>query len=260
MGKSNTEQPVVATVADSGGTKGKSSTADGRSDGDRRTESGGTGRAGGTGRGRGNASTEKTGLPKLVAVEDGKPLTPPEPKKDEGVSKRTLQRRAAAEKKKQEEKGKGKATDLKVKSDNLQPHVAMILVVGFEYLAKPLGEHWKVTPEEAARVAEPLSNILAQYMKANEAMEKYADWIGVLTALAIIVVPRMMMHQAINADKKKKGGQLHANNSNNGGTLDAGTMRTNEGTGAGTKRPADNQPTTSSSDWTADVLAPLATY
>ena len=184
-------------------------------------------------------AAEKERVPQLVAI------TTDQETGEKKVSKRTLQRRAAKAKKEQEQNAM-----------SLKPHLKMLLMVSFDMVAKRLGDHWRITDEEAEKVADPLSKILSKYMKASEAMEKYADWIGVIGALAMIILPRWMIHQQIMKDKKK-GEKQNGTSTLQRGQSAAG-HETSTRTSAGTSGPTSRQPAASGTNGIKNLLPVLA--
>jgi hypothetical protein len=200
-----------------------------------------------TGAASGNASggeTEKERVPQLVTITTDKETG------EKKVSKRTLQRRAAKAKKEIEENAL-----------SLKPHLKMLIMVSFDMTAKRLGDHWRITDQEAEQVAEPLSKILGKYMKASETMEKYADWFGVIGALAMIILPRWMIHQQIMKEKKKgEANNATARNSNGPSTLQSGRTGpvTSKGATIGTNGPSSRPPAASGTNGIKNLLPVLA--
>lgn len=223
---------------DTGSDQGKLETAGGQGIGGGSTDSKDTGATEATtGATTSTGSTEKERVPKLVAI------TTDQETGEKKVSKRTLQRRAAAAKK-----------ELEQNALSLKPHLKMLLVVSFDMTAKRLGDHWRITDAEAEKVAEPLSKILGKYMKASETMEKYADWFGVIGALSMIVIPRLILHQQIQKEQKKgekeNGPSTLQSNANGHGTSTRKTARTSG--------PTHRQPTANGTDGLKDLLAVYA--
>jgi hypothetical protein len=202
-----------------------------------------------TGAASGNASggeTEKERVPQLVTITTDKETG------EKKVSKRTLQRRAAKAKKEIEENAL-----------SLKPHLKMLIMVSFDMTAKRLGDHWRITDQEAEQVAEPLSKILGKYMKASEAMEKYADWFGVIGALAMIILPRWMIHQQIMKEKKKGEKQNGTAGNTNGSSIlqqrqSAAGHGTSSRASTGTIGPASRQPAASGTNGIKNLLPVLA--
>ena len=78
----------------------------------------------------------------------------------------------------------------------------MLVIAGFGLTAKMMNdvETWTISDEESATISEPLTRIL-QRIGVNESMNKYADYIGLCTALTITIAPRVIITQV----NKKKG-------------------------------------------------------
>lgn len=193
-----------------------------------------------TGNTASTGATEKERVPQLVAITTDKETG------EKKVSKRTQQRRAAAAKK-----------ELEQNALSLKPHLKMLLIVSFDMTAKRLGNHWRITDDEAEKVADPLSKILGKYMKASETMEKYADWFGVIGALAMIVIPRLIIHQQIQKEQKKGekiNGPSNIQSSGNGTTGPNTSPRKT----AGTSRPSSSQPTANGANGLKDLLTVYA--
>lgn len=77
--------------------------------------------------------------------------------------------------------------------------LAILLVGLFDVISSPLGEHWKISVQEAENISAPLGRILAR-MEQSETVSKFADPALLILALLTTIAPRVM----IGAEKPKK--------------------------------------------------------
>lgn len=96
------------------------------------------------------------------------------------------------------------------KSDLSQTKVMVqtLLTMTFNVAAIRAGDHWKLTPQEAENLAEPIASIMNRHDLTKKAGE-YGDYIALLAAIGMIIVPKALVH--IEVSKAKKGGQANAN-------------------------------------------------
>lgn len=134
-----------------------------------------------------NAGTEtpKTpvslGLPEIIiptpAVEKRGPGRPP------GTGKKAVEAKPAK--------------NLMELSDNIR----ILLVSGFAMLAVRTGPVWEVTEAEADSIAKPLSKIMDKAGQ-TETVNKYSDYIMLLTALAVVILPRLLVTKQLKTMTK----------------------------------------------------------
>lgn len=87
----------------------------------------------------------------------------------------------------------------------LEGNVRILIATGFSFAAKMTkSEIWTISDEEAESISTPLTRIL-QRLGINESMNKYADYIALLSALTIVTVPRVMIYQQMK--QQAEGGQ-----------------------------------------------------
>jgi hypothetical protein len=109
-----------------------------------------------------------------------------------------------------EKKSKIKKDEVKNDNENLTQTVNMMLMGIFGLVAGRAGEHWNITLEEASGVSLPLSRILER-LGFLETANQYGDYVALITAVGIIVIPRVLMTQ--NA---KVGGKANVNRQGEG--------------------------------------------
>jgi hypothetical protein len=108
-------------------------------------------------------------------------------------------------KKKSSSGGSKKKDDL---DKTLEGNVRILIGSGFGFAAKlTKSEIWTVSDEEAESISTPLTRIL-QRLGINESMNKYADYIALLSALTIITVPRVMIYQQMKQLQAEGGQQI----------------------------------------------------
>lgn len=132
----------------------------------------------GTGTGTGGKTTGEgiQGVPELVVLDPEKiPAQDNKPKK------------------------KKKLTKKEVQLGELQQNIQVLLLGGFELLSKRAGSHWIISVEESEKIAEPLTRILDR-MEVSEKLSAYSDYLTLTAAVAITVLPRLM----VSAEMKKQ--------------------------------------------------------
>lgn len=96
-------------------------------------------------------------------------------------------------------KKKKKLTKKEVQLGELQQNIQVLLLGGFELLSKRAGSHWIISVEESEKIAEPLTRILDR-MELSEKLAAYSDYLTLTAAVAITVLPRLM----VSAEMKKQ--------------------------------------------------------
>lgn len=145
----------------------------------------------GTGTGTGTGGTETggkisgegiQGVPELVVIDPEKiPAQDNKPKKK-----------------------KKKPTKKEVQLGELQQNIQVLLLGGFELLSKRAGRHWIISVEESEKIAEPLTRILDR-MEVSEKLAAYSDYLTLTAAVAITVLPRLM----VSAEMRKQSNSRH---------------------------------------------------
>ncbi len=101
-------------------------------------------------------------------------------------------------------KKKKKLTKKEVQLGELQQNIQVLLLGGFELLSKRAGSHWIISVEESEKIAEPLTRILDR-MEVSEKLAAYSDYLTLTAAVAITVLPRLM----VSAEMKKQSNSQH---------------------------------------------------
>ena len=140
------------------------------------------GKPGGEGKG---TEAKKQGIPGLVTIDIP---APPEEKKEKTSTKTSSK------------SSKGKATKAELK--DLSSNIQVLLSTTFELVSQRAGEHWKISPEEAKGISDPLASIINRHDLSDSASE-YGDYIALSLAVGITVIPRVIFHQEL----KPKGGK-----------------------------------------------------
>jgi len=78
--------------------------------------------------------------------------------------------------------------------------VSAIITTGFAILATRAGAEWNITEDEAKSIAEPATRILDK-LDIIQKLGPYADAIALITAVGMVVVPRVMV--TIQKSKRK---------------------------------------------------------
>lgn len=111
---------------------------------------------------------------------------------------------AGKSKKPPTKKGKApKSNDMQLTADML----ASLLGVVFNLMAVRMGDHWRLSAEEAMALAEPTSRILDRY-DLTKKTGAYADFIALGVAVTGIVIPKVMMEMS-KPKKPRKGVVTH---------------------------------------------------
>lgn len=192
---------------------------EGTGGGDSGTQAGGT-----EGRKRKRKAEGKRGetIPELASVAEPDPVPVRVPGSDDVEV-------PAPEKPKRKKGGRKKKSAGSV--DTTQ--VAALIQSFSKIAATRLGDHWVFSDEEALSIAEPLSRIMERH-GVTEKLGEYADYIALLSAVTITVVPRMMVTREMAKREKPgvKGVIVHGDQKtrNEGRT---GTGGTAGATGAG---------------------------
>lgn len=95
----------------------------------------------------------------------------------------------------------------------LEMNVSMLLMTGFEFTATRLGEHWRVSTEEAKAISEPATRIL-QRLGINETANKYMDYFALLAGIGMVVVPRILITQSLPKQTEVKVNGLKTTTTN----------------------------------------------
>jgi hypothetical protein len=111
--------------------------------------------------------------------------------------------------------------------------VQTLLTVVFNISAMRLGEHWKLSNEESKNLAEPIAAILDRH-DLTEKTGAYGDYIALVAAIGMIIVPKVMIQ--LELSKQKKGGQTNVRDIQS--KQDTGSTKGND-TDAGAPEPSD---------------------
>lgn len=172
----------------------------------------------GRGRGTGGTTTEKpsekgVGLsnvkePKIVSVDVPKAEVKTGVKNEE-VKKPRGRPAGSTGKKPPAAKQKGGTVD--------HTHISILLVTMTGVLAtRPNMQPFAMTLEEANQIALPLANILAKNEGVANAASEYADHIALVFAAATILIPKVLMYQAMKPTKETRDIPHAANGSTDG--------------------------------------------
>jgi hypothetical protein len=158
-------------------------------------------------------ASESLGIPELTK--------PDEPKKGRGRPVGSTAAKKGLEGVSQQPAGKKhdkQQTEMMVKS---------VLVIGFNITAAKAGSHWALTQKEADSLAEPIAAIMERF-NLTEATGKYGEYIALIVALGMIMIPKLMIHFEIK--KQMKGGQQNVESIRQpGNNPGAGTVNPNAG-------------------------------
>ena len=75
-------------------------------------------------------------------------------------------------------------------------------------------EIWLITDEEITMISKPLSNIIKK-LDPSLQTSKYIDYISLITALAIVILPRLILQLNKNKEKKNEESLDRSNKSDN---------------------------------------------
>lgn len=98
-----------------------------------------------------------------------------------------------------------KATNKKKSNELDADMISALLTSGFGLIAKATARpHWEITEDEADSVAEPMEFLIDNMTaKQKKAIEKYSNPIMLASAVAGIVVPRIMIDMALMKQSKR---------------------------------------------------------
>lgn len=133
----------------------------------------------GPGTGAGAGASEAQGSPGVVVLDP------------ENIPKQTN-----SPKKKKSAKSK---KDLEM--GELQSNIQVVLMGGFEILSKRAGSHWQISVEESEKIAQPMTRILDR-LEISEKLNAYSDYLALTAALAMTVIPRVMISSENNKRKE----------------------------------------------------------
>lgn len=80
----------------------------------------------------------------------------------------------------------------------------LLLTISNVMASRPGMEMWKLTNEEVDSIAEPLANMMARNEAVANALEEHGDAIALVTAIAMIAFPRVMMMMAAKKEQAPK--------------------------------------------------------
>ncbi len=120
-------------------------------------------------------------------------------------------------------KKRGRKKKEKIKTDNNLPELNTLIQSIFSIISLKAGSHWNITQEEANSISVPLANILNKYNILDKA-NNVSDILSLSIALGIILIPRILVTQAMNKNKSiegdvKKDDKKGEINKNNIGTI-----------------------------------------
>lgn len=128
---------------------------------------------------------EKTILPRLVDVEIP---TPDIGEGEAAAPKKPARKKAAAPK----------------KNNLTAANVAGILKASFDIIGNREGlELWKLDQKECDQLAEPLAKIIAKSTYMERVTDEYGEYIALIIAIGMIIIPRFMMQLKQNKENKK---------------------------------------------------------
>lgn len=138
-----------------------------------------------------SGTTEKENVPRLVTVElpnnqtEDEDISPPKPKKKEnrGRPKKTTQKKVGLTK-------ENLSAILKSTSD----------VLG----SRDGWDMWKLDEKECNQLAEPLAKIMQRSSYLEKVTDEYGDYIALMIAAVVIILPRLMLQLKQNKEKKKE--------------------------------------------------------
>lgn len=125
-----------------------------------------------------------------------------------------------------EQPPKKKKSTSKKKKSTVEPSQVATLITSFSSIvATRVGEHWRLTDEEAQSIAEPLTNIMERH-GVIEKVGEYADYIALTSALAVTIIPRVMLTMELRKQQNKpsvvKGAVPNAGNQNSDAKNESG--------------------------------------
>lgn len=208
-------------------------------------------RSGGTG---GRTETESVVLeqnlvktPKPVSVDvPGKEKSEAVDKEEEKKAKqRERQRKYREQKKAQAAQTGGTKKKSPAKKADASQLKFLLLTISNVMAARPGMEMWKLTNEEVDSIAEPLANMMARNEAVANALEEHGDAIALVTAIAMIAFPRVMMMMAMKKEQAPKHPAVQEVKSNANRSESATGSRDKKGTSGGSGQPVTVTPTDS---------------
>lgn len=154
-----------------------------------------------SGRGTGRSTKSETvvleqDLVKPVTVDlPGKDKTATVDKDEEKKAKARERQRAYREKKKGTSAASTTKKSTASKADATQLKF-LLLTISNVMATRPGMEMWQLTPAEVDSIAQPLSNMMAKNEAVTQALEEHGDALALITAVAMIAFPRVMMMMA----------------------------------------------------------------
>lgn len=142
-----------------------------------------------------------------------------------------------------------KTTTKKINETKLvEENVSMMLRLGSGMLAERVGEHWNISDAEANSIAEPLARIMER-LNLTKLTGKYMDYISLVTAVGMVVVPRIMIsNEGGGRDGRKKNTPNKTSTSTTTKPRESASVNTsNEGGDSGEVRNSKNIQATLSS-------------
>lgn len=124
-----------------------------------------------------------------------------------------------------EQSTKKKKSTRKKKKSTVDPlQVATLITSISSIVATRIGEHWRLTDEEAHAIAEPLTNIMERH-GIIEKVGEYGDYISLTSALVVTILPRVMLTMELRKQNKPsvvKGAVPNAGNQNSDAKNESG--------------------------------------
>jgi hypothetical protein len=113
--------------------------------------------------------------------------------------------------------------------------IQLFLMTIFDFVALRAGAHWKITQEEAQKVAEPLGRILDRMQKSTVVNENM-DYIMLFTAIVMILIPRIMISKTMKPAKEVKKPDEGKISGSHGGTAEPVSSGVNRTSGGNVKQ------------------------
>lgn len=79
---------------------------------------------------------------------------------------------------------------------------------------RPGYEIWKLDEKEITQLAEPLANVFARSSYLEKITDEYGDYVALIIAVGMIVIPRLIIQMKQNNEKRKEQRELEKNGSN----------------------------------------------
>lgn len=207
-------------------------------------------RSGGTG---GRTETESVVLEKNL-VKTPKPVSVDVPgkEKSEAVDKeeeKKAKQRERQRKYREQKKAQAATTGTKKKSAAKKADASqlnfLLLTISNVMASRPGMEMWKLTNEEVDSIAEPLANMMARNEAVANALEEHGDAIALVTAIAMIAFPRVMMMMAAKKEQAPKHPAVQEVKSNANRSESATGSRDKKGASSGSGQPVTVTPSDS---------------